>query len=43
MNSVVLRIFSGVHIGAEIELEEGVYVICNGDSCDIILTDSSLV
>ena len=43
MNSVVLRIFSGVHIGAEIELEEGVYVIGTGDSCDIILTDSSLV
>ena len=43
MNSVTLRIFSGIHLGAEIELEEGVYVIGTDDSCDIILTDTSLV
>ena len=43
MNSVTLRIFSGPHLGAEIELKEGVYVIGTDDSCDLILADSALV
>ena len=42
MSSAVLRIFSGLHLGAEIELIEGVYVIGTDDSCDLILHDSSL-
>lgn len=42
MSAVVLKIFSGTHLGAEIELTEGVYVIGTDDSCDVILTDSSL-
>ena len=42
MKSVTLRIFSGVHLGAEIELTEGVHVIGTDDACDIILSDSSL-
>ena len=42
MRAAVLRIFSGLHIGAEIELTEGVYVIGTDDSCDLILSDSSL-
>jgi len=42
MEAAVLRIFSGLHQGAEIELTEGVYVIGTDDSCDLILSDSSL-
>ena len=42
MSAAVLRIFSGLHLGAEIELIEGVYVIGTDDSCDLILSDSSL-
>lgn len=42
MDGVTLRIFSGLHAGAEIELTEGVYVIGADDSCDLILSDSSL-
>lgn len=40
--AVVLRIFSGLHLGAEIELAEGVYVVGSDDSCDLILDESSL-
>lgn len=42
MDGVTLRIFSGLHLGAEIELTEGTYVIGTDDSCDLILSDSSL-
>ena len=42
MGAVILRIFSGLHIGAEIELIEGIYVIGTDDSCDLILNDSTL-
>ncbi|MBQ3170865.1 MAG: type III secretion system inner membrane ring subunit SctD [Mailhella sp.] len=42
MTPAVLRIFSGLHLGAEIELIEGVYVVGTDDSCDLILNDSSL-
>lgn len=40
--AVILRIFSGLHLGAEIELSNGTYVIGTDDSCDLILSDSSL-
>ena len=42
MNGVLLRIFSGQHLGAEIELPDGEIVIGTDDSCDIILSDPSL-
>lgn len=41
-NVITLRIFSGTHLGAEITLPEGLYVLGNDDSCDIILQDTSL-
>jgi type III secretion protein D len=40
--AAILRIFSGLHIGAEIELAEGIHVIGTDDSCDLILCESSL-
>lgn len=40
--AVILRIFSGLHLGAEIELADGIYVIGTDDSCDLILSESSL-
>ncbi len=40
--AAILRIFSGLHLGAEIELAEGIYVIGTDDSCDLILSESSL-
>ena len=43
MNGVALRVFSGLHLGAEIALSEGTYVIGTDDSCDLIFEDSSLV
>ena len=43
MNGVTLRVFSGIHLGAEIELEDGAYVMGSDDSCDLIFGDSSLV
>ena len=42
MSGVLLRIFSGQHLGAEIELPDGEHVIGTDDSCDIILSDPSL-
>ena len=39
---IVLRIFAGPHLGAEIILPEGSHVVGSGDSCDIILHDSSV-
>ncbi len=42
MSEVLLRIFSGQHLGAEIELPGGEHVIGTDDSCDIILSDPSL-
>lgn len=41
MNAVI-RIFSGQHRGAEIELSAGTYVIGTDDSCDLILSDTML-
>ncbi len=40
---VVLKIFSGPHLGAEAELLPGEYVLGNDPSCDIVLSDSSLM
>jgi type III secretion protein D len=42
MTSLIVRIFSGKHYGAEIELNPGTWVFGSDDSCDIILSDSSL-
>ncbi|MCF0254530.1 MAG: hypothetical protein HUK26_09385, partial [Duodenibacillus sp.] len=39
MNSLLLRIYSGIHSGACIELTPGTWVIGSDDSCDIILSD----
>ena len=41
-NLISLRIFSGAHIGAEIDLPECIYVFGSDDSCDIILHDQNL-
>lgn len=43
MNGVTLRVFSGIHLGAEIALTPGSYVLGTDDSCDLIFEDSSLV
>ncbi|MGN1149958.1 MAG: type III secretion system inner membrane ring subunit SctD, partial [Sutterella sp.] len=42
MFAAALRILSGVHLGAEIVLEEGTWAFGRDDSCDIILTDLGL-
>ena len=42
MSAVVIRIYSGVHAGAQIELTPGTWVFGRDDSCDIILTDASI-
>lgn len=42
MNSVLVKIFSGAHRGAILELPEGSYTVGTDDSCDIILSDTSL-
>lgn len=39
---VVLYVFSGIHLGAELELGEGTFLIGSDDSCDIILHGSSM-
>lgn len=39
---ILLKIFSGPHIGAELALTSGTYTIGNGDDCDIILQDASI-
>ena len=36
---VLLKVFSGPHVGAEIVLGEGAHSIGRGDSCDVILDD----
>lgn len=42
MNSVILRLFTGPHMGAELVLEPGDYVLGSSLDCDIILNDSSV-
>lgn len=39
---LVLYVFSGPHLGAEVELGPGRYLIGSDDSCDLILSGSSL-
>ena len=43
MSAIVLKIFSGAHFGAEIELAAGTWTIGQNDSCDIILSDKGIV
>lgn len=43
MDGITLRVFSGIHLGAEIELADGAYVLGTDDSCDLIFGDSTLV
>lgn len=40
--SISLRIFSGPHLGADVRLCGGTHLLGAGDSCDIILQDSSI-
>jgi len=35
-----LKIFSGAHIGAETELEQGSYILGSHEDCDFVLTDN---
>lgn len=42
MSTVVLRLFTGPHMGAELVLEPGEYVLGSSLDCDIILHDSSV-
>lgn len=42
MSSVVLRLFTGPHMGAELVLEPGEYVLGSSLDCDIIFQDSSV-
>ena len=37
-----LKVLSGPHLGAEMDLAPGVYVLGSGDSCDVILSDATL-
>ncbi len=38
----ILKLFSGPHVGAEVLLRPGSYVIGQGEQCDIVLHDESL-
>lgn len=42
-SAIVLRVFSGPHIGAELQLPLGDHIVGCEDSCDIILVDASLL
>ena len=41
-SSLILKVFSGPHVGAEILLNDGNTVIGSGDDCDVILQDQLL-
>lgn len=41
-SSIVLKIFSGPHLGAEVPLSAGSYILGSNSSCDIILKDSTI-
>ncbi|MEJ5301190.1 MAG: type III secretion system inner membrane ring subunit SctD [Thermodesulforhabdaceae bacterium] len=41
--SLIIKILSGSHRGAELLLEDGTYVLGGSDLCDIILADSDIV
>lgn len=38
-SSCLLKIFSGPNIGAEVPLQDGVYVLGSDDDCDLVLAD----
>ena len=42
MSGIVIRIFSGVHMGAELSLSDGAWVFGRDDSADIVLADAGL-
>lgn len=42
-STIALRVFSGPHLGAELQLPYGSYVIGSEDSCDIIFVDANLL
>lgn len=35
----LLKVFSGPHVGAEIQLRDGEHIVGSGDDCDVILND----
>lgn len=41
-NGILIHIFSGYHIGAELCLTQGKYIFGNDDACDFILSDKSI-
>lgn len=41
-NGILLHIFSGCHIGAELCLHQGKYIFGNDETCDFILSDRSI-
>lgn len=43
MSTITLKICSGLHRGADIELADGVWVFGRDDSADIILADEGLM
>lgn len=42
MAGAIIKIYSGVHLGAEISLKEGTWVFGRDDSADIILSDEGI-
>lgn len=40
--SILLKVFSGPHVGAEIPLVDGEYLIGSSDECDIVLQDFTI-
>ena len=42
MSGVVIKIYSGVHLGAAIALKEGTWVFGRDDSADIIFADEGV-
>lgn len=41
--TVLLRVLSGPHLGAELPLPQGNYVLGSADGCDIILSDATVL
>jgi type III secretion system YscD/HrpQ family protein len=40
--SIILKVLSGPHTGAEISLDDGEYILGKDDNCDIIISDGSV-
>lgn len=40
--SFLMKLLSGPHLGAEVALDPGAYIVGSEDSCDLVLMDSSL-